>query len=244
MLKARRAFILAALASAGVASGQPPTHAHVHADAHTHPLGSGVGVGVGFGRLAGSVATREQDDQAPRLLDPTPPPPAWWVTRAAPDDGAGRRWSGGTIIGGSAPDGSWPGSSRPGQRHGTPAHETRAVLVRDGAIVVAVDPFTPLTTNAEEHLERERVRWLRRHGYAGGVRTFVNPASPRQASPVATTASAAAPVPRAILRVPPAAPTSAPRRPAGVTPHVRLSLPPSLPPIMRAARPEPGDAAG
>lgn len=112
--------------------------------------------------------------------------------------GFGVGWSTRPIIGGEENWNAYPYATD-AAAYGAYGEEDAVALVRVGAYVVPVDPWTPVsqegpreTRAVRERLERGRQEWLRERGFVGQVRTFVNDAavvqrdgSPRQDRPVA-----------------------------------------------------------
>jgi hypothetical protein len=127
------------------------------------------------------------------LIEPEPSPADWFVTREIPEAGPGRVWLGGAMVG-SDPVATSPGLDPAAQRYGAAAFSDERAIVRVHTQVISLDPFVPLHQAGLGSLERARIAYLREVGYAGSVRTFVNPGTGRR--------SEADAVPAAVIRVP------------------------------------------
>lgn len=95
----------------------------------------------------------------------------------------GASWSTRPIIGGESRWDAYPHATD-AAAYGAYGAEDAVALVRVGAYVVPVDPWTPIaidgprqTREVRERLERGRQEWLRERGFVGAVRTFVNDAA-------------------------------------------------------------------
>lgn len=86
----------------------------------------------------------------------------------------GRLWLGETFIGGV--QGAYPlGWGSPGPTaYGASDRDFSQVHARVGHQVVTISPWISIPSEGLQHLEAARVEWLKREGYVGGVRTFVN----------------------------------------------------------------------
>lgn len=100
--------------------------------------------------------------------------------------GFGVGWSTRPIIGGEENWNAYPYATD-AAAYGAYGAEDAVALVRVGAYVVPVDPWTPVsqegsreTRAVRERLERGRQEWLRERGFVGQVRTFVNDAAVTQ----------------------------------------------------------------
>lgn len=86
----------------------------------------------------------------------------------------GRLWLGETFIGGV--QGPYPlawGSPGP-TAYGASDRDFSEVHARVGHQVVTISPWISISTEGLKNLEAARNEWLKREGYVGGVRTFVN----------------------------------------------------------------------
>lgn len=79
--------------------------------------------------------------------------------------------------------------------YGARGQERQLVYVRHGHVILALDPWTRVDFRP---FEDARNLWLKRYGYVGGVRTFVND---RYLADTAQEYASGEPEPRAILRL-------------------------------------------
>ncbi len=113
------------------------------------------------------------------LIDPRLARADWLVTREIPGTGPGRLWVGGAMMG-SAPVATGPGIDPAAQRHGAAPFSDERAIVRVHTLLISLDPFVPLHQPGLGSLEGARIAYLREVGYAGSVRTFVNPVTGRR----------------------------------------------------------------
>ena len=141
----------------------------------------------------------------------------------------GRLWIGESIIGGRAAQYPLAWGSPGPTAYGASDRDFSAAWARIGTQAIPVSPWISIPREGLYRLEAARNEWLKREGYVGGVRTFVNDLY------VNAPVGRASIEPRGSFQVPVDMPSFRSRQQVmDIRPGDRVSLPPTAPRAMAA----------
>lgn len=137
-------------------------------------------------------------------------------------------WRSIPVIGGTGPTNVLQWGDPGPAAYGAAGAGGERVFVRVGTQTIAISPWVSIPSQGLARLEAARVEWLKREGYVGGVRTFVNDAYSVKAG------SMAAITPSATIRLPIDTPRFRKRQQVmKLEAGDRISLPPTASVAMR-----------